>query len=237
MVGFLVFWSVFTSHMTGNTAHLGMALVQRHWLDLAKSGLMIPIFLLGSLIGRCVIEYCTRRQLRRAASLVLLIEAIAISEVLWLNASGPSDRSSWISLFLLSLSMGLQTAALTRVGPLTVHTTFVTGMLNSLAQRLSIAIFWIVDAAKNQRTLRDFWNSRAIRQSNLLIAVWFAYLIGATLGAILTFRWHTAALFLALGLVFASICIDQLTPLAIAEEQEEAKLESQLRQESQPNIL
>ena len=60
VVGFLLFWHVFTAHMTGNTVHLAMSIVERHWMEAAKAGLVLPAFLAGSLAGRAVIEYCVR---------------------------------------------------------------------------------------------------------------------------------------------------------------------------------
>ena len=41
--------------------------------------------------------------------------------------------------------MGLQTATLTRIGPLTIHTTFVTGMLNKFAQLLAHGMYHAYD--------------------------------------------------------------------------------------------
>src|SRR5581483_2247168 len=80
VAGFVIFWNTFTAHMTGNTVHFAMSLVARHWADAAKAGIVIPVFLLGSIIGRSLIEFAVRRKFKRAASLVLLLEAAALSE-------------------------------------------------------------------------------------------------------------------------------------------------------------
>ncbi len=232
IVGFILFWQVFTAHMTGNTAHLAMSLIARHWTDAAKTGLVIPVFLAGAVIGRAVIELCARMRWRRAASLVFFLEAVALSEIIWLNDVGRDKDATWISLLLLTLTMGLQTAALTRIGPLTVHTTFVTGMLNSLGERLANVLFWAYDAvtAGDRRTAADFWQSRAVRESSLLFAVWCAYAIGGGAGAIAGSHWNASSLFIPLGILFAAIVIDQVSPLTLEEEEDEAKKEIPLRE-------
>lgn len=228
--GFLLFVHVFTAHMTGNTVHLGIDLIEHHWMQAAKAGLVIPMFLAGSVMGRVVIEYGSRRRWKRAASLIFLLEAATLTEVIW-SSLRSSGVALWSPLLLLSLTMGLQTAALTRVGPLTVHTTFVTGMLNSLAQRISNVIFWILGSSSTGRKLRGFQHTRAFRETVLLVSVWIAYASGGLSGAVLTLRFHFSALFLPLGLLFAAVLIDQISPLSIEEEQEEAAHEADLRKE------
>jgi uncharacterized membrane protein YoaK (UPF0700 family) len=222
-IGFLAFWHVFTAHMTGNTVHLGMALVQQHWSDALRAGLPVPVFLVGSIVGRCMLEYGARKRWRRVSSLIFLLQAAVVTEVLWMNSAQISEQVLWSSLLLLAFGMGLQTAALTRVGPLTVHTTFVTGMLNSLAQRVSHLLFWLVDP--KMRSEHGFWKLRPARESSLLLGVWFCYVTGAIVGAALFLRWKISALFLALAILFVAICVDQVKPLSVEEEEEEAKQE------------
>jgi hypothetical protein len=62
---------------------------------------------------------------------------------------------------MLAAAMGLQTATVTRVGLVTVHTRFVTVMINKLAQLPSQAVFLTYDlengrsvGAIRQRTIR-----------------------------------------------------------------------------------
>ena len=224
VIGFIACWHVFTAHMTGNSVHFAMSLVQGHWAEAARTGVVIPVFLMGSLAGRTIIEFCVRRRLRRAASLVLLLEAVVLGAVMALNSGVPGASALWATLFLLAVCMGLQTAALTRVGPLTVHTTFVTGMLNSLAQRLSILIFWITDRVRG--SVRNPWtHSKTLREACLLATVFLSYVFGALTAAWLTHYSLARLLLASLGLLFCCVCIDVITPLSIEEEVDEAKQE------------
>lgn len=226
VVGFLACWHVFTAHMTGNSVHLAMSLVAGHWGDAVRAGAVIPIFLLGSVVGRSIIEFCVRRRFRRSASIVLLLEAAILCEVIALRSGVSGNSVLWFTLLLLALCMGLQTAALTRVGPLTVHTTFVTGMLNSLAQRLSLLFFWMVDRLRGKAS-NSWTHSKALGQAALLAAVFVSYVCGALLATRLAQYSPLRSLFLTIGLIFCCVCIDQITPLSIEEEEDEAKLEQE----------
>jgi len=94
---------------------------------------------------------------------------------------------TWVVLVILSLfagAMGIQTATLTRIGPLTVHTTFVTGMLNKLAQMVTRWIFLHHDihhGVNAQGHLRETL-SQVRWQSALMIGIWLCYLSGAVCG-------------------------------------------------------
>jgi uncharacterized membrane protein YoaK (UPF0700 family) len=236
VVGFIAFWHVFTAHMTGNAVHLGLSLAQGHWQDAAHAGWVIPVFLVGSVVGRCFVEFGVRHGWRRIASLLFLLEAAGITEVIWLSAAQHSSAAAWGALLLLSFIMGLQTAALTRVGPLTVHTTFVTGMLNSLGERFSHVVFWAMDALRSSGN-RGLWHTRALRESAFLACVWLAYIAGACGGALLMAHWKVQALFFALAALFVAIVIDQITPLGIEEEKEQAHQALALHQHTQPGTL
>lgn len=74
VVGFLAVYRTFTAHMTGATVHLGMALMQQHGCGAVIAGSVIASFLLGSILGRAIIEMGARRQIRRVASITLGME-------------------------------------------------------------------------------------------------------------------------------------------------------------------
>lgn len=104
------------------------------------------------------------------------------------RASSPEQPLGIICLLLgmLAAAMGLQTATLTRVGPLTVNTTFVTGMLNKLAQLLARVLFHSYDLHRRSAASRDGQlrrdRRRELRQVGFIFAVWILYLTGAVCG-------------------------------------------------------
>jgi uncharacterized membrane protein YoaK (UPF0700 family) len=153
IVGYITVYHFFVAHMTGTTVHFGNKLAIRDWSDAVRPGVTIFSFVVGSIVGRSIIEVGARARRRTIATITLLIEAGLLLTLVWIRPGFPSSRdlqgmALWMTCLLLALlaaAMGLQTATLTRIGPLTVHTTFVTGMLNKLAQTLSQSIFWVHD--------------------------------------------------------------------------------------------
>jgi len=140
IVGYLALYQVFNANMAGNTVHFASNIVHSKWADAILAGSMIVTFVVGSILGRAIIEAGARRGIRRIASAALLIEAILIA----VAGLAPSQMHVFHvkigCLAALAFAMGLQTAALTRIGPLTVHTTFVTGMLNKRPTRFSLSV-------------------------------------------------------------------------------------------------
>lgn len=220
IVGFLTLYHIFTAHMTGATVHLSASAVEAHWTDAWHGAAVIAAFIAGSVVGRGVIEYGARRRVRSIASATLLLEALLVSSVIL--GMGYRGRSI-IWAILLASAMGLQTATLTRVGSLTVHTTFVTGMLNKFAQLISHAAFICYDRIRGRVSAST--PAQVFGQAGFIFAVWVMYLTGAAIGSSLVPRWQTRTLLLPLCTILAAIVMDQSIPLSIEEEHDETEPE------------
>jgi uncharacterized membrane protein YoaK (UPF0700 family) len=231
IVGYLTVYHFFTANMTGNTVHFGNSLAFGHWVEAAKAGSILVSFLAGSVLGRAAIEVSARHRVRRAASITLLAEALCVAA--FVSASPPLLNQHHLAastgvlcglLALLAAAMGLQTATLTRIGPLTVHTTFVTGMLNKLAQAVSQWLIWAHDerhkGAKFTSILRHSGEQPTLRVATLMAAIWFCYMAGALVGTILNSRWSVRTLYVAVFLLLVAVMVDQFRPLSLEEEHE-----------------
>jgi uncharacterized membrane protein YoaK (UPF0700 family) len=214
IIGYISFGGMFTAHLTGDTVHMGQALTGRHWGEALTAGAIILTFFGGSMAGRTIIEVGSRRNMRSVAAATLLLEAGLLSSVLVLG-----NRNQLLLLVLLAAAMGVQTATLTRIGSLTIHTTFVTGMLNKLAQLLSHAAFLTYDVLCGSQTAR-YSRFLVLRQSRFIFSVWFFYLLGALVGTQARLRWQMEALLLPVGLVALLVLVDLIVPLSIEEERE-----------------
>ena len=144
IIGYLAIYHTFTAHMTGTTVRLGQ---KSHLWTLARSSErhLCHRRVHGRLdIRRTVIEIGARTRVRSIASITLLLEAGLITAVV--PVFGHSSELPVLGLLaMLAAAMGLQTATLTKVGALNVHTTFVTGILDKLAQLLSQLLFLTYD--------------------------------------------------------------------------------------------
>jgi uncharacterized membrane protein YoaK (UPF0700 family) len=220
VVGYLALYQVFTANMTGNTVHFAINLLHSRWQDAMLAGSMIPIFVTGSIVGRAIIEVGARNRIRRTASLTLLIEALLIG---FASLAPPHARVPDIEigcLAALAFAMGIQTAALTRIGPLTIHTTFVTGMLNKLAQLISHSVFLAYDRLHGEKRVIDA-QKKVRRQAFFIFSIWLTYFVGAIAGTKTEGVLGLRALLIPIVLLAIAILADQVSPLSIREEKEQ----------------
>jgi uncharacterized membrane protein YoaK (UPF0700 family) len=225
IVGFLSVYHAFTAQMTGNTVHLGHWLAQRNWSGAGMTAATVAAFVLGSIVGRVVIEIASRRRMRSVASVTLALEVLLIAGFIFIVTGASGAHPEPLLIAMLAAAMGVQTATLTRVGPLTIHTTFLTGMLNKLAQMMAHAVFHTYDLLrtrlKDERGAHRDLQHEALRQGSFLFAVWLCYLAGAVTGSFFEARWEIRALYLPVALLLAGIAIDQWKPLSVESERDQ----------------
>jgi uncharacterized membrane protein YoaK (UPF0700 family) len=230
VVGYLAIFHLFTAHVTGTTVHLGRDLMLRSWSTAAMAGCVVAGFLGGSIAGRAVIEASARFRIRRAASVnlaaeaVLLFTFISISRVL---AGTSQSARVCILLGWLAMAMGLQTATLTRLGALTIHTTFVTGMINKLAQLVSHILFHTYDVWRatdlGQREHFRLLRKNIVHQALFFFSIWLVYLLGAAWGTGIYLKVGLRAICLPAILLALTIIIDQFRPLSLQEERDQSE--------------
>lgn len=234
VVGFISIYHVFTAHMTGTTVHLAQNLVSGDRTAAAVAAAVLAAFVLGSIFGRLIIEVAYRMRFNRVASFTLAIEAalliaVVLSARLLLGRRADLHSLGPICMLLamIAFAMGLQTATLTRVGVLTIHTTFVTGMLNKFAQLISHAMFRTYDVLHSRidTEKRQFQQQQAtvLRQAGFISSVWSVYLAGALCGAWLDSKWGVAAMYVAVAPLLVAIGVDQVRPLSTEEEKDQSE--------------
>jgi len=215
IVGYIGVYHFFTAHLTGTTVQLGRSLAQRNFPHLFLALTVVSAFFAGSILGRSLIEIGSRHQFRRIASVTFALEALLLVFPIF------TPDKAFLRLALLAAAMGLQTATLTGIGPLTVHTTFITGMINKLAQLVS-HIAWSGAVARRSEEIQH----KRRQQSEMAIflsCVWLCYVGGAIAGTWSVDAIGIRALLAAVVLLSIGIAIDGVQPLAFEEEQEQSE--------------
>jgi len=134
--GFLGLGQVFTSNMTGNVVLLGIAVGQGHFHDAIHTGYVVLVFMTGTLAGAWMSHRVKERTWSFLAVKVISVEAglLGVFAVLWYLFSGTERMGHpYYLVTLLALAMGLQAAAMNRLGIPGVGTTAITGTLTNLA--------------------------------------------------------------------------------------------------------
>jgi len=140
-VTFLRLGNVFSSVLTGNLVLLGVALGQRHASLALNGGLALVAFSAGILAGSAVAGALSEGQPAwpRRATLTLAIELAVLAgfSAGWLAAGGqPAGAVRLVLLGLAAAAMGLQTAAVHRVGRMS--TTYLTSTLGGILEALAV---------------------------------------------------------------------------------------------------
>jgi uncharacterized membrane protein YoaK (UPF0700 family) len=131
--GYLQLGGLFVSFMSGNSTRLGVGLGHGQWLAAAEAGAIIGVFVLGAFVGE-LIAIATGARHRR---IVLLVEAVLLATVLILpHRAGEFSATA----FPMALALGIQNAALHRVGNRKVSLTYVTGTLVRFGQQVAAQI-------------------------------------------------------------------------------------------------
>jgi uncharacterized membrane protein YoaK (UPF0700 family) len=235
IVGAITVYDLFTAHVTGTTVRLGQQLVERNWRVVALAASVVAAFLFGSIVGRVLIEIAYRRRFRRIASFNLVLEGallgllvpIGTAELYSGKASSGSLAVLCPLLATLAAAMGLQTATLTRVGPLTIHTTFVTGMMNKFAQLASRWLFLSYDlhSSANPPAIADLDKNRSkvASEAQFVFSIWVLYFVGAMCGTWFADWWSLRALYLPCCTLLVAIAVDQWRPLSLQEEKQQSE--------------
>lgn len=135
-LGYLNLGKVFTSNMTGNVVLMGIALSEGRGADTGRSLFALLAFIIGNCLGAW---FCSRLRGKETspASItgVIALEATMLLAYALLSALSPPVRQLTLAyplIALLGLSMGLQAAAVYRLGTPGVTTTAITGTLTTL---------------------------------------------------------------------------------------------------------
>lgn len=160
-IGFIRLSGYYTSFMSGNTTQMGVSIAHGAFRDALMPAVLIVMFLVGSTLGSGL-SIVTPAPWKIVA--VLTYEAFLVFGTFAIGLQLPDV--GLVSLFL-ALAMGSQNAVLGSVQGFRAGTTFVTGALFSLGQKIAAAL---------TRTGPPFgWVGDAV--------VWFALLIGSLAGA------------------------------------------------------
>lgn len=173
-LGFVRLGGLYTSFMSGNTTQLSVSLAHGDIRHALMPMLLLFGFLVGATLGSGLSMVTPPRW---ATSVVLAYETLLIMAALALGLPTPELG---LASFFMAMAMGAQNAVLAQVKGFRAGTTFVTGALFSLAQKIAEAftgkgppLGWLGDAA-----------------------VWGALLLGAFLGTLAYGRYELYALLL-----------------------------------------
>jgi uncharacterized membrane protein YoaK (UPF0700 family) len=187
----------FTGHVTGNLVLAAIAVAAHDWRATLGPLSAIVTFLIGIFLSVLIV-----RRLRWSSwpllPTIMGIEVILIVAGAFALSSGLAQGVGIFVIFL-SLALGLQNGAFRRVGGISVHTTYLTGMITRL-----------ISTEAEPYASEEFPHDARAHDPKieLLCGIWIAFVLGAGTGAAMGLH------FKALGILGAALL---LIPLALRE--------------------
>src|SRR5580704_4174706 len=181
----------FTGHVTGNLVLAAIAVAAHDWRALLGRLSAAFAFLIGSLLGVLIERPLKARPSWPLLRAIMGLEVILIVAASWALASNVAHRAE-IFLVFVSLALGLQNGAFRRAGGISVHTTYLTGMITSLVS--TEAEEYDSDAAPPPV-------KGSYPKNDLLFGIAITFVLGAWVGAALALH------FKGIGMVGAALLL------------------------------
>lgn len=162
----------FTSHMSGIVATLAAHLGTRDLDILLQPAVVLGCFLAGAAFCAILVNWERRRNRESLFAVPVLLEALLLASL----ALPLKGHHILLTLCVLSFSMGLQNAIITKVSHAEIRTTHITGMVTDIGIELGKALYW------NRTTGRVPVHSERSRLLLLTMLVTL-FFTGGTLGA------------------------------------------------------
>jgi uncharacterized membrane protein YoaK (UPF0700 family) len=186
----------FTGHLTGNFVLAAISIASQDWPTFFRRTLAIAVFLTGILLSVILERFVTKRTSWSPLPLVMGLEIVLISTAYVAMISQLTLR---LELFVICmvLALGLQNGALGQAKGISVHTTFITGIITNL----------LTSGAARQNS-QEAQKSESAPKTGLLCGIWFAFVLGAAVGALLVFRFEALGI-LGMALALFALMIYQ----------------------------
>lgn len=194
--------------MTGTTVRLGKHPVQQDWNALGITGQVLASFVVGSLVGRVLIEAAARARFRRCFHARNRNCAAAMGDGVCASSTGDTLCHSGTTPLNASCGNGIPDG-------------------NADADRASNRTHDIRhrdDHVDHQRKaeLRDARRDVA-HQARFIFSIWLLYVIGAICGTYAALHWHRRSFLVPACMLLPAICADLIQPLSIEEEREQSE--------------
>jgi uncharacterized membrane protein YoaK (UPF0700 family) len=183
----------FTGHVTGNLVLAAIAIAAHEWRAALGHISAIVTFLIGIFVSALIV-----RPLKAWSSWPLLPTIIGMEVILIVLASLAlaSGMVHGIEIFVIfvSLALGLQNGAFRRAGGISVHTTYLTGMITSLifteGEKYASGVLHVSARAPDP-------------EIELLYGIWIAFVVGAGTGAAMVLHFGAVGMLGAALLLIA----------------------------------
>jgi len=178
--GFLLA-STLTGHLTGNCVLAAVSAASRDWHLTLDRVLAVIVFLAGILLNLIVNRLFAVRLRRYSLVIAMLMETM-----LFLGASLLLINQATHELFIvcMCLALGIQNGALNKTKGISVHSTYMTGMVTTLIEKS------FDHYSSNRSFKKDPSKDSTPLAIQILASMWTSFIFGAVTGAVMVSLFH-----------------------------------------------
>jgi uncharacterized membrane protein YoaK (UPF0700 family) len=186
----------FTGHITGSLVLAAIALASHDWRGTLTRLAAVLCFLAGILSSVLIARTLRARPSWLVLPTAMGVEVILIVAAYWVLASHWSEG---IEIFVacFSVALGLQNGAFRRAGGVSVHTTYLTGLITGLLTT-EAEKFALEAAPRATMAATD-------PKFSLLCGIWFTFVLGAAAGAGMVLRFKELGILAAAMILLAIV--------------------------------
>jgi uncharacterized membrane protein YoaK (UPF0700 family) len=197
----------FTGHLTGNCVLAAVSAAGGDWYLTLDRLLAVIVFLGGILCSLTLNRFAPSRLRPASLAITMLIEALLfLSAFLFLSNRANEE----LFIVCMCLALGIQNGALHKTNGISVHSTYMTGMVTVLIQKTFNHL------SSKQSPGENLSRDSARLTIQVLAPMWISFILGAFTGAVIVSSFHRIGL---LGMAFLLILLTlvewkrKLTPI------------------------
>ena len=183
----------FTGHLTGNCVLAAVSAASKDWHLTLDRLLAVIVFLSGISLSMMLDRFAPVWLRSFSLAIAIFIELLLVlSAFIFLN----SRATHQLFIVCMCLALGIQNGALHKTKGISVHSTYMTGMVTTLLQK-SFGYF-----APRVRPKEDSSRDPARLAIQVLAAMWMSFTFGAFAGAVIVSTFQSIGLFGIVLLLF-----------------------------------
>jgi uncharacterized membrane protein YoaK (UPF0700 family) len=186
----------FTGHLTGNCVLAAVSAAENDWPLTLDRLFAVILFVTGILFSMILYRFLPTQLRPSSLAIAMAAEVFLCLSALVVLTSGSLDERWFIACMCLAL--GIQNGALGKTKGISVHSTYMTGMVTTLAQKS-------FDHLTSGRSPQDDLAKASTRLTiRVLVWMWVSFTFGAVAGALLVSWLHRPGL---LGMALALLLL------------------------------
>jgi uncharacterized membrane protein YoaK (UPF0700 family) len=174
----------FTGHLTGNCVLAAVSAASKDWYLMLDRLLAVIVFLAGILIS-LILNFVPVRLRQYSLAIAMFIEVLLVVSASFFLVNRANGE---LFIGCMCLALGIQNGTLNKTNGISVHSTYMTGMVTTLLQksfgRLSL----------NRSSKGDPPSDSARLTIQVLAPMWISFILGAFAGAVIVSSFNSIGL-------------------------------------------